>query len=166
MSTRRQQALHRGVLGAWVVLVAGTCLLAAAPAGAADAAAEARALAALNDKWAADTTSKDADKVAAYYAEAALLYPPGGVLVRGRVAARKVWADMLALPQFQITWKTQHSYVSKSGELGYTSGNFQDAFKDKDGKLVKETGKFLCVWEKQADGSWKAIHDMWNSDAP
>ncbi|MFM2289296.1 MAG: hypothetical protein RL684_2439 [Pseudomonadota bacterium] len=145
-----------------------TALLAmsAAPVRAADAAAEARALAALNDKWAADTTSKDADRVAAYYAENALLYPPGGALVRGRAAARKVWADMLALPQFQITWKTQHSYVSKSGELGYTSGNFQNAFKDKDGKLVKESGKFLCVWEKQADGSWKAVHDMWNSDAP
>jgi ketosteroid isomerase-like protein len=31
--------------------------------------------------------------------------------------------------------------------------------------MVVQKGKYLCTWEKQADGSWKAAHDMWNSDA-
>lgn len=34
-----------------------------------------------------------------------------------------------------------------------------------DGKLVSEKGKYVTAWKKQKDGTWKAIHDMWNSDA-
>jgi ketosteroid isomerase-like protein len=27
------------------------------------------------------------------------------------------------------------------------------------------TGKYVCIWAKQADGTWKAIHDIWNTDS-
>jgi ketosteroid isomerase-like protein len=33
-------------------------------------------------------------------------------------------------------------------------------------KLVTETGKHVAVYRKQADGSWKAILDIDNADAP
>jgi ketosteroid isomerase-like protein len=55
--------------------------------------------------------------------------------------------------------------VSKSGDLGFTSGTYEDSFRGPDGALVTEKGKYLCTWGKQADGTWKAIHDMWNTDA-
>jgi ketosteroid isomerase-like protein len=31
---------------------------------------------------------------------------------------------------------------------------------------VADRGKYLAVWKKQADGSWKIEADMWNSDLP
>jgi ketosteroid isomerase-like protein len=31
--------------------------------------------------------------------------------------------------------------------------------------MVSEKGKYVCMWKKQKDGTWKAIHDIWNSDA-
>lgn len=34
------------------------------------------------------------------------------------------------------------------------------------GKATLDKGKFLTVWKKQADGSWKIIRDMYNSDLP
>jgi ketosteroid isomerase-like protein len=143
-------------------------LLGVAPAThAADAAmsAQAKALAALDAEWSKTTQSRDAAKVAAYYAEDAHLNPPGNKLVVGRAAAQKLWAAMFVDPSFKISWTGAHVDVAKSGELGYVTGSYEDSFKGKDGKLVKETGKFLEVWQKQADGSWKCIHDMWNGDA-
>jgi ketosteroid isomerase-like protein len=145
-------------------------LLAAAlpmtPTLAAEMSAPAKALAALDAQWSKAAQSRDGAKVAAYYSEDAHLNPPGDKLVVGRAAAAKLWSAMFVDPTFKISWTSSSVDVSKSGELGYVTGAYEDSFKGKDGKLVKETGKFLEVWQKQADGSWKCIHDMWNSDAP
>lgn len=123
---------------------------------------EAKALIKLDDDWSKAAATRDADKVAAFYAENANAYPPNEPLAVGRAAAKKVWAAYLSEPSFRISWKTTHAEVS--GDLGYTVGTYEDSFKGPDGKLVQEKGKYLCVWKKQK-GEWKAIQDMWNSDS-
>ena len=30
---------------------------------------------------------------------------------------------------------------------------------------VTGKGKYVCIWSLQADGSWKAIRDIWNADS-
>jgi ketosteroid isomerase-like protein len=35
---------------------------------------------------------------------------------------------------------------------------------DKSGKPVTETEKYAVTWKKQADGKWKVIADIWNTD--
>lgn len=87
------------------------------------------------------------------------------VLVQGRASAKKVWETLLADKTFSISWKPVHVEVSKSGEMGFTAGTYEDTFTGPDGKVVHEKGKYLCNWKKQKDGTWKAAHDMWNSDA-
>jgi len=47
---------------------------------------------------------------------------------------------------------------------GFTSGPYEASYQGPDGAMINEKGKFLCVWRKPADGSWKAVHDMWNTD--
>jgi hypothetical protein len=32
--------------------------------------------------------------------------------------------------------------------------------------MLLDKGKYLTVWKKQADGSWKVLFDMFNSDLP
>jgi len=36
--------------------------------------------------------------------------------------------------------------------------------KNKKGKTTTDGGKYLSVWKKQADGSWKTEANSWNSD--
>jgi hypothetical protein len=38
--------------------------------------------------------------------------------------------------------------------------------KDARGKTVSDTGKSVEVWKKQADGKWKTVADIFNSDMP
>jgi ketosteroid isomerase-like protein len=140
-------------------LVAIVALMGTALAGIDD---NAKVLAKLDDDWSKAAATKDAAKIAAFYADDALAYPPGEGLAKGRAAAQRVWAAYFVNATFAISWSTDHASID--GNLGYTAGTFEDSYKDPSGKLVKETGKYVCVWRKQKDGSWKAIHDIWNFD--
>ncbi len=140
-------------------------LLSALPSQAADMDANAKALAALDDEWSTAAATRDADRVASFYAEDAIAYPPGEPMAIGRAAAKQVWASYFADQSFSISWKTLHAGVSASGDLGFTAGTYEDSYDGPDGKKVSEKGKYVCTWKKQKDGTWKAIHDIWNTDA-
>jgi uncharacterized protein (TIGR02246 family) len=147
-----------------ISLAAAVAILVAAPlALSAHVAPDARALAQLDDDWSRAAAAKDVERVASFYADDAIAYPPGAPIAVGKAAARKVWAAYFSDPSFAISWKTDHAEVS--GQLGYTSGTSETSYKGPDGKIVREKGKYLCVWRKQKDGGWKAIHDVWNADS-
>jgi ketosteroid isomerase-like protein len=46
------------------------------------------------------------------------------------------------------------------------SGTVEVTVNDAKGKPVTDRGKFVEIWKKQADGTWKCVVDMWNSDLP
>ncbi|MCC6426613.1 MAG: DUF4440 domain-containing protein [Phycisphaerales bacterium] len=149
------------------VLGTGSGCSASGSAGSAkaDPEAAARTLMRLDDEWSAAAATRDAEKVASFYSADAIAYPPNEPVAIGREAAKRVWAAYLADPSFAISWKSNDARVSSCGGLGYTSGAYTASYNGADGKKVIEIGKFLCVWEKQPDGGWKAIRDMWNTDA-
>ena len=50
--------------------------------------------------------------------------------------------------------------VAKSGELAYSRGEYSMQTVDPVTKQPKnEAGTYVTVWQKQDDGSWKAIED-------
>lgn len=162
--TRLSISKHRALVAAAVLALLLPFAVAAADAPATGGmSAGARALAKLDDDWSKAAVARDVERVASFYAEQAMAYPPNEPAATGRAAAKKVWAAYLSDPSFSISWKTTHAEVA--GDLGYTAGTYEDSFKGPDGKLVNEKGKYLCVWRKQSDGTWKAVHDMWNSDS-
>jgi ketosteroid isomerase-like protein len=56
--------------------------------------------------------------------------------------------------------------VAKSGDLACLSGTYELTMNDPSGKPANDHGKYVEVWEKQADGKWKCGADIWNSDLP
>ncbi len=40
------------------------------------------------------------------------------------------------------------------------------SFNDPSGKMISDKGKYVTVWKKQADGSWKVMLDIFNTDLP
>ncbi len=45
-------------------------------------------------------------------------------------------------------------------------GTYELTMNDASGKPVNDRGRYVEVWEKQADGKWKCGTDIWNSDLP
>jgi ketosteroid isomerase-like protein len=140
-------------------------LLSAACAPQVDTEAATKALTQLDGEWSKAAQAKDADRTASYYAEDVVIYAPNEPQSIGRDAAHKIWAAYFADTSFTISWTTVHAAVAKSGDFGFTAGTYDNSYRGPDGKLVNEKGKYLEVWQKQKDGSWKCVQDMWNKDA-
>jgi ketosteroid isomerase-like protein len=97
-----------------------------------------------------------------YYAEDAVEIPNGRAFLNGKAEIAKTMG-FLDSSDNHLTWTPVHADVSASGDLGYTYGTFEFRSKDKDGKAVSDTGKYVTIWKKQQDGNWKVALDMGNS---
>ncbi len=111
--------------------------------------------------------AKDVDKLVAFYADDASLFPPGAPAVNGMAAIKAAEKPLLADKNFSLTSATDKVDVAKSGDLGYTQGAYTATFTDtKTKRVLTVKGKYVTVYKKQADGSWKIVADINNEDAP
>jgi len=125
-----------------------------------------QALRDLDAQWSKDAGAKDLDKTVSFYSNDATVMPPNASAATTREAIRSTWKEMLTTPGAAISWKATKVEVAKSGDLAYVSGTYEETMTDASGKSVKDHGKYVEVWEKQADGTWKVVADIWNSDLP
>jgi len=58
-----------------------------------------------------------------------------------------------------LSWDPLDAAISKSGDLGYTYGLYT-TFVKADSSIFR--GKYVTIWKKQADGSWKYVLDGGN----
>jgi uncharacterized protein (TIGR02246 family) len=106
----------------------------------------------------------DAKAVAAFYAEDAVVMPPDSDFVKGRPAIEAAWkgaheAGMKNMRLEIVDVESDGTYVI---ETGRATADMQPA-----GQAAPkaEAYKYVVVWKKQKDGSWKIIRDIWNTAA-
>ena len=131
-----------------------------------DLAAEEKAIRDAETAWANVVPTGDVDKVVAFYAEDAVMLPPGEGVATGKAAIRASWSQLLGLTDLKLTWAPTKVEVAKSGDLAYDVGTYAMSYKDASGKAVNDIGKFSTVWRKEATGGWKVVVDIINSDLP
>lgn len=62
-----------------------------------------------------------------------------------------------------LTWRPVYGLVSGSGDLGFTIGEYIATGRGPSGAAVQRFGKYLTVWQRQSDGSWKFVVDGENA---
>ncbi len=97
-----------------------------------------------------------------YYADNAAELPNGADVIAGKDNIAKTMG-FLDDKNNRLTWSPVAADISASGDLGYTYGTFEFRSNDRDGKETVDHGKYMSVWKKQADGSWKVAVDMGNA---
>jgi uncharacterized protein (TIGR02246 family) len=115
--------------------------------------------------WSKAAQAKDVNKAVSFYADDAMRFADKGPLVQGKDNIRTGWEQMLALPGPGLTFATTGVEVARAGDMAYEYGTYDFATNDKKGNVVDEKGKYVVVWKKQADGSWKVAADIDNRDA-
>src|ERR1700739_1940772 len=121
------------------------------------------AIRAADEAWLRAYTEKDLDNAVALCDEQGSMLMPNAPIATGKDAITKLIASHLALHYSKLTWHPNRVGVARSGELGYTSGTYELSFKDASGKPIGDKGKYLIVWKKQPDNTWKVLFDMSNS---
>jgi uncharacterized protein (TIGR02246 family) len=108
---------------------------------------------------------KDLQRIADCYAEDGMLIPPNSPIVQGPEAIRKFAADR---SEANVSLRAQgtHVEVSGSGDLAFVRGSYEATLTGPAGEQLNDRGRYLHVWKRQSDGTWKAIVDMWSSELP
>ena len=127
---------------------------------------EAEALMNLSREWSAKIASAPMDEWIDFWAEDAVMMPPGLPAVRGKAAIRQYVEAAARLPGFRISWEPESAHVSQSGDLAYMIERNVTTVNDAKGNPVATHGKVVTVWRKRADGSWQNVVDMWNEAPP
>jgi ketosteroid isomerase-like protein len=147
-----------------LILFSCFALLSLTSVGTASAAADKtveHALWDLDARWSAAAAAKDLDKTVSYYSDDAIVLAPNMAGATTKEAIRNLWKDLIASAS-SVSWKATRVEVAKSGDMAYLSGTYEVTMNDG----TKDRGKYIEVWEKQADGTWKCGADAWNSDLP
>ena len=100
-----------------------------------------------------------------YLTRDAMQLPAGKAPVRGRETIYRSMAPNQ--DKYELNWEPQRAEVARSGELGWSWGTYTVGYTDASGKPAKEHGKYVNIWKKQPDGSWRVYLDTGNqSPAP
>ena len=154
-----------------LVLFAGTVACNQAPATPAAAPdthdADVQAIKDTEVAWAKVSAAKDAEKFASYYTDDGSLLPQDAPPVTGKDAIAKAVKQMMSDPNFALDFHGTSWDVAKSGDVGYAQGVYTMTMTNpKTKKATPDKGKYLTVFKKQSDGTWKAVEDMVSSDGP
>jgi uncharacterized protein (TIGR02246 family) len=127
----------------------------------ADPAAIQAAIKADEKKWNDEFKAKDQEALAGHYADEAYFVAPGVKAANGSTQIRKAYADALNDQNFEITFASDKVDVAGSGDLAYARGHFNEKYTDpKTGEVMSDSGSYVTIYKKQADGSWKAVEDF------
>jgi uncharacterized protein (TIGR02246 family) len=129
------------------------------PAAAVDhRAADEATIRGIDSAWVKAAAAKNADQVASYYADDASVMAPGEAIATGKTAIRAAWVNMLGLPGAALTFAPDK--VDVSGDRAFDIGTYQLTANDKSGKPQTTKARYVLIWGRQPDGSWKVLVDV------
>ena len=85
--------------------------------------------------------------------------------ITGEPYIRAAMAPVLTDSTVAFTWSPQRARVAESGELGYTVGDYRISRRDSTGQVAEtlDRGKYVSIWRRQPDGTWKVVADIGSS---
>jgi uncharacterized protein (TIGR02246 family) len=129
--------------------------------------ADARAIHKVETAWNQAFATRDVNKVAAFYSDDASVFLPGTPVINGAPAIKAALKPMLADKKYSLVFTSTKTEVSKASDIAYSQGTYTSRHTDpKTKQVLTEKGKYVTVYKKQADGTWKAVADSVSYDAP
>jgi uncharacterized protein (TIGR02246 family) len=146
------------------IAVSGCGTKTAAPA---DSASIEATIKADEKNWMDQFKNRDLEALAGHYADDAVFVSSAGPAANGSTEIRRFFANGLTDKNFTVTFASDKIDVAASGDLAYSRGHYTLTMTNPATKKPEmTTGYYLTVWQKQSDGSWKAVEDFTAPGAP
>jgi ketosteroid isomerase-like protein len=116
----------------------------------------------LEARFAKDVAARGGAAFADWFAEDGAALGNGAAPLIGKVAIARsaTWSPQA----YQLTWKPTDGLMGPSGDMGYTWGHYEGRSKDANGNPVTTSGRYMTIWRKQPDGSWKVVLDAGSTE--
>lgn len=112
-----------------------------------------------NSEFAAAMKTGNAAAIAAPYTDHAVFVGFDGTCTQGRSEIEKMYRARFDSGGLASSTKINSKRLVVDGEIAYESG-YAEIASLKDGKLSVNGGRFLTVWQRQADGEWKILRNV------
>lgn len=110
-----------------------------------------------------ETTAKlGASGWARFFGPEGLMLTKTGSNIQGSDSIYKAMKPFFEVKGNSLMWSPEGGGISEVGDLGYTYGKYIRQMKDQEGKVLKETGRYLTIWRRLEDGRYKIELDMGN----
>jgi uncharacterized protein (TIGR02246 family) len=116
----------------------------------------------LTKAWNDAVRAKDWKAVGATYAEDAILLPPDSKEVAGRANIQAFFASFPPLTDVAANLVE----IEVLGDMAYVRGQYKMTIHPPDRAAIADSGKYIEIRKRTADGSWKIFRDMFSSNAP
>ena len=130
-----------------------------------DVAAVRSAIDQMNAKMVAALQSGDSATLLANYDADATVMMSNQPAWRGKSEIASSGTGMLKVVKFSDV-KFTTSTVDVAGDYAIETGGYEMTVAETGKKPVPDKGKYVTVWKKQADGTWKIYRDISNTDLP
>lgn len=99
-----------------------------------------------------------------FYASNARLMPPNHPAAEGQNNVTEVFNGLISAGAKDLVLDTQ--IVEVSGDLACGIGVYTMTIAPAGAPEVRDSGKYVVVYRRQADGQFRAIYDIFNSNMP
>ena len=96
------------------------------------------------------------------YSDDAMVLPPNAPAVTGHGAIEAMFKTFPPITAFEL--RTEE--VEGTADLAYVRGRYTMTMSPPGAPAIADSWKYLEIWRKQCDGSWKSVRDMFSSDIP
>jgi len=117
---------------------------------------------AVEQAWEDAAGANDWEALGEVYTEDATLMPPNHDPVEGRAAIQEFFGTFPPITDVQL----EIVEIDGTGDTAYVRGRYTITMAPEGAEPITDSGKYLEVRRKQADGRWLFTHDLWNSDLP
>lgn len=118
------------------------------------------------DAYNAAFSAADAEAVVAFYVDDAIRVESNGSVEDGTAAIREEVSTFFGDNDYILDEVTPPD-IQASGDLAVTLSVFKEHWTPKaGGETTQQVGQWLIVWQRQSDGSWMIIREMWTIEEP
>ncbi len=109
--------------------------------------------------------SKNIDALMTRYADGAVRMNPNVPAVVGKEAIRAAFLEVWQ--SRDVATRNEIIELRISGDLAVTRGRWAATTTQRSGgDAFEDSGKWMATLERQPDGSWKSLWEIWSSDLP
>ena len=153
----------RRLIAAAVVAAAVLACAPMKPAGLSDADKAAIRAVTANTVKIGNTQPLDAEAyVKSYHTDEGMFMPPNAKALTGHAEMVAWFKPLPPISGFMLNAEE----IEGTGDVAWVRGTYSFTMSPPGAPQIVDAGKYLEVWKRQTDGSWRVTRDIFNSDLP